>query len=170
MDLNKVLIEIDEQLSAMLLESTELELQASVLELLRSAAKDPGRSAKLHVTYIMERMVELLQDLKEDNAHVRRNEEGLMRWIDQGLIYAAYLTDPDSQGRWLESFDQTLMRAKVPDMKDPEAVKQRRQEAAELQQKWSEALASLPKQRQDPRSQAREPRKPGGDNLIILPR
>jgi hypothetical protein len=170
MDLNKVLVEIDEQLSALLLERTVTELQADVLELLTNAAKTPGRAAKLHVTYIMERLAELVADLKEDNAHVRLHEEGFLRWIDRGLTYAAYLTDPDSQGKWLESFDQTLTRASIPDPRDPAEVQQRREEAAELNQKWQQALAGMPKVRPSTRSQATEPRKPGGDNLIILPR
>jgi hypothetical protein len=171
MDLNQVLTEIDERLTTMLLGKDELELQADILELLSNAAKNPGRAAKLHTTYILERLAELVTDLKEDNAHVRLHEEGFLRWIDRGLTYTAYLTDPDSQGRWLESFDQTLIRANVPDPKDPEEVKQRREEAAELQQKWQEAMTKMPKQKPGGlRSEASEPRRPGGDNLIVLPR
>ena len=170
MDLNQVLIEIDSQLSGLLRKGSVAEVQGYVLELLTKASKFPGRTAKLHVTYIMERMAELVNDLKADVVQVRRNEEALLRWIDKGLLCAAYLVDPDSQGKWLESFDQTLVSANVPDMKDPAAVRQRQEEAAELQQKWSQTLATMPKPRVDPRSRASEPRRAGGDNLIILPR
>jgi hypothetical protein len=163
MDPNESLIEIDSYLAALLREKDEGGLQKYIIDLLTSASRRPGRSAKLHVTYLMERMAELVKDLIEDS-NVAANEDGFLRWIDRGLIYATYLTDPDSQGRWIKSFDQTLIKAKVLNPKDPEAAKLRQKEAAELSRKWQEAIMVVPKD-----VQAQEPRRSSG-NRIILPR
>lgn len=173
MDLNEKLAAIDGYLGGLLLDSSVQDVQAFILDLLQRASEHPGRGAKLRVTYVMERMAELVKDLKEEHAKVRQKDEGFMRWIDRGLVYAAYLADPDSQGRWLESFDQTLMSTQIPDPKDPDEARRRRDEAAELQRKWTQTLAKMPAQRRGDRNSATEPRRPGrggGDNLIVLPR
>lgn len=169
MDVVQTLKDIDEHLTQMLIKSSESELQDYILEALQHAGTEPGRGAKLRTVYLLERLAELVADLVQDQVNVRRNQDGFMRWIDRGLSAAAYLTDPDTQGKWLASFDQTIIQVDVPDAKDPETIKQRHQEARELNDRWSGALHDL-RAHTGPKPKVSEPRRGGGSGpLIVLP-
>lgn len=169
MDVVQTLKDIDEHLMQLLMESSESDLQDYILEALQHAGKEPGRGAKLRTVYMLERLAELVADLAQDQVNVRRNQGGFMRWIDKGLSTAAYLTDPDTQGKWLATFDQTIVQVDVPDAKDPEAIKQRHQEARELNDRWSGALHGL-RPHTGPKPRVSEPRRDGGSGpLIVLP-
>lgn len=163
MDLIKDLRSVDTHIRGIILSSSESEVQEFVLGLLTTANEEPGRAAKFQVVYLLERMAEIIQDLKETVEAVQDKEEGMMRWVDRGLSYASYLVEPGSQGKWLPMFDQTLTVAHVPNPKDPAAVSRRASEAAKLSTNWNRTLVGL---RQE--HQVKEPSRPA-QNLIVMP-
>jgi hypothetical protein len=166
------LVEIDDHISTILLEhkaeaeedDTEPGLKELIIQLLEEAAKGPGRSAKLRVTYLLERLSEASQDLRDSGEHeYYRKHESMMKWIDRGLANVAKLVNPASEGKFQELFDQEVIRVAVMNPKDPETEKLRKERVKDLQGRWDKlAPPSL-------RSRVTEPSRKGGPGGIVTP-
>jgi hypothetical protein len=152
------LVQLDEDLRKIMLSSGADKIRDFIKGLLEEASKTPGRHTKLRVTYILERMSEISQDLCEDDAEFYKRYADISKWIDRGLQYTAYLVDPESKGKFLAQFDQTVIQAKVPDPKDPKAAKEREERAGLILDRWNQKVAQM-RQNSD--------RPAGGGNLII---
>lgn len=138
------LASLDEELKKTLLSPDSGGAQVVVKKILEDVAKRAGRVAKLHATYLFERMADIVHDM-EDAGDVTSSVAAVMfRWIDSGLSHAAFMVNPDSVGRYLESFDQIVVPVTVPLLKDPEDVRRRKEMATTLQDRFEEALNKKP--------------------------
>lgn len=153
----QTLVRIDEDLRKILLEADAEKVRDLVRDLLEEASKTPGRHTKLRVTYILERMSEVSQDLCSEDPRFYQRYADISKWIDRGLQYTAYLVDPESKGKFLAQFDQTMIQAKVPDPKDPKVAKEREERAGLILDRWNQRVKQL---RQDGD-------RPAGGNIII---
>jgi len=162
MDLIQTLLAVDHDIKRMLMEADEPSLVDKIVKMLEKAAETPGRGAKLRATYLLERMAEIVKDLENSQGMFAAKCAAFMRWIDRGLTRVTYLTNPDSQGKFMESFDQIVTDIAIPGGKDPAEDKQRRKQAGTMKNRWDDGLKSIAARR----SQASEPRRPAG-NLIV---
>jgi hypothetical protein len=153
----QTLVQVDEDLRKVLLSFNADKIRDFIKGLLEEASKTPGRHTKLRVTYILERMSEVSQDLCEEDPEFYKRYAEISKWIDRGLQYTAYLVDPESKGKFLAQFDQTVIQAKVPDPKDPKAAKEREERAGLILDRWTQKLTQL----------RQTDRPAGGGNLII---
>jgi hypothetical protein len=149
------LIRVDADIRRILLQADSDSIKGSIRELLAEAVKDPGRRAKLLVTYILERAAELANDLYNEEDGFFKKFDDCMKWIDRGLKHAAYLANPESAGRFLEAFDQTVIRVHLEDPKDPKIAEERREKVKDIRGRWDQAVED-----------AKRPR-PGGGNVIV---
>jgi hypothetical protein len=164
----KQLSQIDKGLAAFLLEKDTPALIDELKTLLKAAAEQPGRAAKLRCTYLLERMIETAQDLVDEGATTIDGQmffqrfSDIMGWLDRGVVYAAKLANPSTAGKYVEAFDQVQVEVDVYNPKDEEQVQQREKTASALQQRFADHLKEV-KQAQAAKG-GTEPRK---GNIII---
>jgi hypothetical protein len=160
MDVLKQLSRLDQELDGILRRRNTDEVREWIKKLLAEGAKKPGRDVKLHATYILERMAELAKDLEESGEDdFWKRAPDVVRWIDRGLTHVAYLVDPDSEGKFLASFEQTTVAAQILNPKDPVELRRRKEQSEALGEEWDRALKRQPG--------ATEPRRKGVN--IVLP-
>ena len=161
MDVLRQLQNLDTELNGILQRRNTDEIREWVKKLLKDGAGEPGRAAKMQTTYIFERMAELAKDLEESGeGDFWKRAPDVIRWIDRGLIHVAYLVDPDSEGRFLASFEQMTVHAQVLNPKDPAEMRRRKAQSEALGDQWGKAVKN--------NTGATEPsRKKGGVNIIL---
>lgn len=158
MDMMNKLVEVDTTLEQVLRTQSAEEIRLFVRGVLEEATARPGRTSKLHADFLLSRMADIARDLLEaPDTGMGARYMAVMGWIDRGITHTAYLANPDSSGRFLEAFDQTVVRVGVPDPKDPSIRREREEKAKELKGRFEAARSEI---------QTRGPKKGG---LIITP-
>jgi hypothetical protein len=155
----QALVQLDEQIRQILTTRDPEKIKVAIKKILEDAATRPGRASKLQAAYILERMSELAQDMCSEDPEFDDKFMDISRWIEKGLVYTNYLIDPETKGKYLATFDQTIIKAKVPDPKDPKAAEEREKRAGALLDDWNRRVTKI-------REQAPASRRPGS-NLII---
>lgn len=136
--------EIDDELRAALLAMDAESAPGIIKGALLRAAEQGGRGAKLRMVYVMERMAEIARDLRDDGVEdFHERYVDIIDWIDTGLDHAAKLVNADSKGKWIANFDQTIVRAKVRNPKDPKEVAARRERAKATRDKFAAMRANM---------------------------
>lgn len=140
-----------------------------LLALMAHAAKEPGRAAKLRATYIIERLMEIAQDIRDGgNLPFIRRYSDVMQWLDKAAIYAAKLANPDTAGRYVEVFDQTEVAIPIYNPKDPSQIKEREKAATIMQGRFNSFLADRSnKGSSEPRRASQGRASQAGRNIIV---
>ena len=108
------LAEADRVLEQALRDKSPDEVRVFVRDLLKEAKGHSGRTVKFYADYLLGRMAEIARDLVEDeDSGMADKFMAVMGWIDRGIMHTAYLVNPDSEGRFLEVFDQTILKVGV---------------------------------------------------------
>jgi len=129
----EILNRLDQDLTDILRRYTADDVKKYVTDLLEEAEKNPGRAAKFRSTYIFERMAEITSDMAdagEDGIYEKLND--VMRWIDAGLMSTAKLLNPESRGQWVANFEQTVVKVRFSNPKDPKQVEAREARAKQV--------------------------------------
>lgn len=164
----KRLAELDRNLKEILLGSKVANFVQELKGMLRLAADQPGRAAKLRCTYMLERMIELAQDLVDDGAEsdgllFATKFSELMLWLDRAAVYSGKLLNPATAGKYMEAFDQIQKEIEIYNPKDPVMVEEREKMARNVQSRFEDQLSELRRRAENP---GKEPRRSGG-NIIV---